>query len=153
MLTNEERRARAYAATSKWAKAHPERTRAACRKWAKTNPEKKAASERNCALKRKYGITQKDWNVMFDRQGRRCAICRAGSPGNRYGWNTDHDPVTGVVRGILCHGCNLMVHKYALPSVLIAAAEYVQRAGKGQHMYDGLTEGTGPCQWSWPPRV
>lgn len=24
---------------------------------------------------------------------------------------------------------------------------------KGQHMDDGLTEGTGPCQWSWPVRV
>lgn len=24
---------------------------------------------------------------------------------------------------------------------------------KGQHMDEGLTEGSGPCQWSWPPRV
>lgn len=24
---------------------------------------------------------------------------------------------------------------------------------KGQHQDGGLTEGTGPCQWSWPPRV
>ena len=24
---------------------------------------------------------------------------------------------------------------------------------KGQHMDSGLVEGTGPCQWSWPPRV
>lgn len=24
---------------------------------------------------------------------------------------------------------------------------------KGQHMDDGLTEGTGPTQWSWPERV
>ena len=23
---------------------------------------------------------------------------------------------------------------------------------KGQHMDSGLTEGTGPCQWSWPER-
>lgn len=24
---------------------------------------------------------------------------------------------------------------------------------KGQHMDDGISEGEGPCQWSWPPRV
>ena len=24
---------------------------------------------------------------------------------------------------------------------------------KGQHMDDGLTQGDGPCQWNWPPRV
>ena len=24
---------------------------------------------------------------------------------------------------------------------------------KGQHMDDGLIEGTGSCQWSWPERV
>lgn len=24
---------------------------------------------------------------------------------------------------------------------------------KGLHNDDKITEGTGPCQWSWPPRV
>lgn len=24
---------------------------------------------------------------------------------------------------------------------------------KGQHMDDGLIEGTGPCNWSWPERT
>lgn len=24
---------------------------------------------------------------------------------------------------------------------------------KGQHMDEGLTQGNGPCQWNWPPRV
>ena len=24
---------------------------------------------------------------------------------------------------------------------------------KGQHMDDGLSQGDGPCQWNWPPRV
>lgn len=24
---------------------------------------------------------------------------------------------------------------------------------KGQHMDDGLTQGDGPCQWNWPPRI
>ena len=24
---------------------------------------------------------------------------------------------------------------------------------KGQHMDSGLTQGDGPCQWNWPPRV
>lgn len=24
---------------------------------------------------------------------------------------------------------------------------------KGQHQDEGLTQGDGPCQWNWPPRV
>jgi hypothetical protein len=24
---------------------------------------------------------------------------------------------------------------------------------KGQHMDEGLTQGDGPCQWNWPPRI
>lgn len=52
---------------------------------------------------RRYGITLEQWEEIFDRQGRACAICRSPTPGNPKGWHTDHGL---TIRGILCHHCN-----------------------------------------------
>src|SRR5467141_1479616 len=107
MLTKEERRRRAYAATKRWSQANRSKVNGYVRKWAQLHRAEKHASERNCRLKKKYGISQSDWNRLFDEQDKKCAICKADNPGNRYGWNTDHDHATGLIRGILCHCCNL----------------------------------------------
>jgi hypothetical protein len=77
-----------------------------------TSVEKKrrAKKVRNSFLKRKYGITQTDWDALFAAQGKRCGNlgCRATSPGVlNTGWHTDHDHLTGRFRSILCHDCNL----------------------------------------------
>ena len=60
---------------------------------------------RSRRLQRDYGIDENEWQRIFESQGRRCAICRTDDPGAR-NWHTDHDHVTGIVRGILCAGCN-----------------------------------------------
>lgn len=44
------------------------------------------------------------WRAFFDAHGDRCAICR--EPGGRL--VEDHDHTTGLVRGLLCHSCNVM---------------------------------------------
>lgn len=63
---------------------------------------------REYALKRKYGLTLAEWEAMFDEQGRVCRICRSDETTGK-GWHTDHDHQTGVVRGILCYDCNIML--------------------------------------------
>ena len=90
---------------------HPERFRAASRKYHANNRETILANysplrNRAWRLQHEYGITLKEWNRMLARQGHRCAICRADSPGTSKGWHTDHNHVTGRVRGILCKNCN-----------------------------------------------
>lgn len=98
------------------------------RAWRAKNPEKVAAYNRRANarrrpqqriymqgysrgyhLKKKYGITAGEWDVMFAAQGARCAICRADKPGGKY-WHTDHMgpiPCTPAhIRGILCLHCN-----------------------------------------------
>lgn len=65
-------------------------------------------------LKREYGITLAEYNAMLWRQAHRCAICRrpefvklrSGQPKRLA---VDHDHVTGAVRGLLCHRCNVLV--------------------------------------------
>ena len=61
--------------------------------------------DRNTRLTTAYGINLKEWEKIFEQQGRKCAICGATSPGKQ-NWRTDHNHVTGQVRGILCNSCN-----------------------------------------------
>ena len=60
-------------------------------------------------LKRMYGITHQDYEVMLEEQNNRCAICETSDPGGRHTSNyfvVDHCHTTGKVRKLLCHHCN-----------------------------------------------
>src|SRR5215471_1852770 len=62
-------------------------------------------------LKRKFGITFKQWEAMFEAQGRCCAFCKSTDPHYKYGWHTDHCHTREEkhVRWILCRPCNLIL--------------------------------------------
>jgi DNA-directed RNA polymerase subunit RPC12/RpoP len=70
--------------------------------WGKANPQKLLAKNR----RRWYGITQEEWDALFEKQGRVCAICKSTTSKTKFAWHTDHDHVTNKVRGILCQPCN-----------------------------------------------
>ena len=57
-------------------------------------------------LKKNYGISLEEYTKLFQSQKNRCAICLSNESGGK-GWHVDHDHKTGVIRGILCHFCNL----------------------------------------------
>src|ERR1035437_4914649 len=85
-------------------KANPEKARAADKVSYYKNPQ----GWRKRSLKRYPNFTVGLWDAMFEGQRRCCAACETPEPGNKIGrWNTDHNHVTGKVRGILCHSCNL----------------------------------------------
>lgn len=75
--------------------------------WRERNPL--ASRLRN--LKSKYGLTGDQYMEILANQDGHCAIC----PRVDSGWATspflhvDHDHVTGEVRGLLCHPCNIAV--------------------------------------------
>ena len=61
--------------------------------------------------KKAYGVTKESFAALLASQGGACAICSTYEPivhGGRT-WNIDHDHANGVVRGILCHRCNLLL--------------------------------------------
>lgn len=67
---------------------------------------------RSSILKRKYGITHEDYEIMRLRQNDRCFICSKVPTPNKRGYYklwVDHCHVTGVVRSLLCVGCNNLV--------------------------------------------
>ncbi len=58
-------------------------------------------------IARKYGLTQEDWEKLYDEQLGRCAICRTPFGGIKV--CIDHDHLTGSVRGFLCTRCNFAI--------------------------------------------
>lgn len=69
----------------------------------------KRRAGKDANLKRNYGVTLEQHEEMLRSQGYRCAICGSDDPFNKLGWQTDHDHTSGMVRGILCRKCNLLL--------------------------------------------
>lgn len=79
-------------------------------------------------LKRKYGITRDDYERIRTQQGGVCACCQnPPKPGARL--YVDHDHVTGQVRGLLCHLCNVGIgHLGDSAAGVRMAVAYLERA-------------------------
>jgi len=95
----------------------------------KNNPEKYKlmgkTSERNRKLK-KYGLTKDQYDLMLNAQNFVCAVCKQPNNTTR-DWHIDHDHKTGIVRGILCHHCNLMLgNAKDSPETLKSAVQYLE---------------------------
>jgi Recombination endonuclease VII len=78
-------------------------------------------------LKRKFGMTMEDYEVLLRSQGGVCAVCFGPSIcGRRY--SIDHCHKTGKIRGILCSSCNSGIGLLKdSPEVLENAAAYLRR--------------------------
>ena len=57
-------------------------------------------------LKRKYGITEEQYDYLLRKQEFRCGVCGRPSVGFKSRLCVDHDHSTGEVRGLLCNYCN-----------------------------------------------
>lgn len=126
----------------RWASANPEKDKAAKKKWADANRdyharktreygerhiERVKANKRRVHLKNYYGITPEQYNEMLERQGGCCAICGTTKPGRKDNhWSIDHCHNTKVVRGLLCHHCNVgLGHFKDDPELLQKARQYL----------------------------
>lgn len=77
-------------------------------------------------LLKTYGLTVGQFNDMLSNQGG-CAICKSQTSQWNKDWHVDHDHSNGVVRGILCHKCNLLVGLANNdPAILNSAAYYLK---------------------------
>jgi hypothetical protein len=94
-----------------WYEQHPDYHR----QWSKQNPDYRRQRYKNnpdehyfMNIKHKYGVTYNDWNQLLDSQNNVCAICK--QPFNNTGnCCVDHSHNNGVVRGIICKNCNLLL--------------------------------------------
>ena len=95
-----------------------------CKEKARTASGKAAEAVRKSHYKTQYGLT---FDEVKEMRARGCAIC--GSLGHEGRWgnlHVDHDHTTGVVRGALCHHCNVgLGHFKNDPALLLRAANYL----------------------------
>lgn len=99
-------------------------------KWRTENPERFGERQRAHHLRKKFGITQEQYEDLLAVQGGGCAIC--GSTETIRGKRSlciDHDHATGKVRGILCHRCNVCIGQaHDDPELLRKAVAYLEGA-------------------------
>ena len=77
------------------------------KQWAAANPEKARHHSRKKLLGKKYNMTVEEHDGLFASQGFACGACGSPNPNSKKGWSTDHCHKTGVIRGIVCHHCNI----------------------------------------------
>lgn len=135
----------------KWRRAHrdPAKHAAYNSKWLKDNPQK----AKNVELRKRYNITNVEFNALLEKQNNVCAICSKPESYIRYGKipalavDHDHTCCTGskscgkCIRGLLCRGCNLVLGYMEDNSTLLRkAADYIDLNRVPQKEDKGDTE-------------
>jgi hypothetical protein len=96
--------------------------------YSKNHPEKFRAR----SMKRHFNISLEEYSELFNLQQGLCSICgrpesTRTSTGNLKNLAVDHDHISGKVRGLLCHNCNLALGMFEdNPNFLISALEYLK---------------------------
>lgn len=122
----------------RWYAANREASIASVKRWQQENKEhlhayrkeyrqRRKLEDRNAYLRRKFKITQADYEAILAMQGGGCAIC--GKAPGKISLHVDHDHETGEVRGLLCVGCNNALGQFHDDQELLArAADYIAGA-------------------------
>jgi len=97
----------------------------------------RSKDRREYSLKKKYGITVKQYDELLEKQNQCCAICDKHASEFKTRLAVDHNHVTGEIRGLLCTYCNhRLIGRHRDGALLRKMADYVD-------------QGTG---WYVPPR-
>ena len=81
---------------------------------------------RDYGRKHAYGLEMGGYDRMLTEQAGKCKICQTTDPKGKGSFHVDHCHSTGVIRGLLCHHCNLgLGHFQNSPTLLHAAISYL----------------------------
>lgn len=99
--------------------------RDAAAKRARSVPASEREAKRRKVVTKTYGMTPEDLDALVASQNNCCAICGREAPLQRP-LVIDHDHETGVVRGLLCTGCNTSIGKLGdTPDGVRRAVDYL----------------------------
>jgi hypothetical protein len=112
-----------------WNKRNNKKKRFLTASWKARNPKRTKEFARGTHLKSHYGITNAQYEQLLEDQNHVCKICKQPETTKaQRRLHVDHDHNSGIVRGILCHGCNTGLGAFKdKPEILIAAAHYLRR--------------------------
>ena len=117
----ERHRADVIAKNMRWRKANPEKYREGQRRLQRERWAQYRVKHRMAAVKRRYGMTTEQYQVLAAEQGERCAICkRPFSEIKRL--CVDHCHSSQKARGLLCNNCNVGIGAFSDNPVFVAAA-------------------------------
>lgn len=89
--------------------------------------KEKKENKRNLYLINTYGITIEDYSLLYNKQEGCCKLC--GNKEEKL--VVDHDHLTNMVRGLLCHNCNIgLGHFKDNDAVLSKAITYLESSRK-----------------------
>ncbi len=128
--------------------AQKDAAREDARKRRRQDPAGMRISQSRSRLKTTYGMTQEQYEDLFEKQDGCCAICEmlvtsrfdatqplwrgAGAPGNDLG-RVDHCHSTNAVRGLLCSNCNIGLGKFQDDEkILLRAVRYLRASVTAQ---------------------
>ena len=97
------------------------------------------AAELRYQLKRYHRITEIEYRRMLLAQNGLCALCvNANFKGRRL--YVDHNHITGKIRGLLCHSCNvaLGLFKENVEVLRLAALYLEQHARENDNILEGI---------------
>lgn len=89
-----------------WNLENKERINQNQRDWRARYPDKVKDIQRAGKLKRKYGIDEDGYNILYNKQDGCCAICYRNETHFKGKLHIDHCHITKKVRGLLCSNCN-----------------------------------------------
>ncbi len=118
----------------RWREAHPEEYFAYHRQYREEHRRERQDAERF----RLYGLRRGEFDALLEAQGGRCAVCGVTNPGGKGTWSIDHEHVDGyrqlppdakrrLVRGLLCHSCNVALHHGVTLTTLRNAVKYIRQ--------------------------
>lgn len=133
------RRLQSRLSNTKWRTIHKEKAKADSKKWHERHPDYDKQEAFKSRLRREYGLTVNDYELMLKAQHGVCAICERPSIGRRL--SVDHEHIKGFkdfrvedkkkyVRGLLCFQCNkyLIGRRKRIDAALFdRAAQYLRR--------------------------
>lgn len=95
--------------------------------WAEHLPKLREC-QRKDALRKQYNISVDEWQILFEKQQGRCAVCGIHQSELRKRLGVDHNHLTGEIRGLLCDDCNMGLGRLKTDyggDILKKALEYI----------------------------
>lgn len=93
-----------------------------------TNPERWKAKRHRNMLKEKFGLQKKDYDLMYEKQKGKCAICEIHQSNLEKKLFVDHCHSSNKIRGLLCQKCNFMIGQASdSVDILLKAISYLEK--------------------------